>query len=172
MSGPAPELYASNNMRTIYNNRGISLIELVIAIIVIGLAIPALTRNWFDITQRSIRSEEIFDSASYNEQLMEEIKSKRFDESTEPPWTPENSLGVESDEDTRAKYDDIDDYDGFGETLPGGFQSSVQVAYVDLSGTVWQAVTGQETDFKRVNVTVSRTNGGSSTTLVAVKGRY
>jgi prepilin-type N-terminal cleavage/methylation domain-containing protein len=163
-------------MRTVFNNRGLSLIELVIAIVVIGIAIPALTRNWFDITKRSIESEELFDSTSYGEQLMEEIKSKRFDERVELPWTPVNFFGAkradESNENNRTRYDDVDDYDGFNETLPGNFRSSVRVAYVNLTGTAWQNVTGDETDFKRVIVTVSRMNVRANTTLAAVIGRY
>jgi type II secretory pathway pseudopilin PulG len=149
---------------------------LVIAIVVIGAAIPALTRNWLDVTKSSIRSEELFDSTSYNEQLMEEIESKRFDERTGPPWTQASFFAAtrsdESDENNRTRFDDVDDYNGFTEALPDGYRSSVQVSYVNVTGTVWQTVAGDETDFKRIAVTVSRMNMRASTTLIAVKGRY
>jgi type II secretory pathway pseudopilin PulG len=164
-------------MRTTRQAKGLSLIELVVAIIVIGLAIPALTRNWFDITKRSIQSEELFDSTSYGEQLMEEIKSKRFDERTEPPWTPENFFAAQRADETyeinnRTRYDDVDDYDGFSEALSGSYRSSVQVSYVNLTGTAWQQIAGDETDFKRVIVSISRADGRANTTMNAVIGRY
>jgi type II secretory pathway pseudopilin PulG len=175
MCRPAPEPCGCNNMRTLHT-RGVSLIELIIAIIVIGAAIPALTRNWFDITKRSVQSEGLFDATSYGEQLMEEIRSKRFDERIEIPWTPANFFGAkradESDETSRARYDDVDDYNGFNETLPGGFRSLAQVAYVNVTGTSWQSVAGDETDFKRITVTVSRANIPANTTLVSVVGKY
>ena len=152
------------------------MIELVVAIIVVGLAIPALTRNWFDITKRSVQSEELLDSTSYGEQLMEEIKSKRFDERIDIPWTPENFFSArradESDENARDRYDDVDDYAGFNETLPGGYRSSVQVAYVNLTGSSWRNVTGDESDFKRITVFVSRSDTRANTTLVSVVGEY
>jgi len=149
---------------------------LIVAIVVVGLALPALTRNWFDVTKRSVESERLFDSTSYGEQLMEEIKSKRFDELTEEPWTPADRFGTrradESGENSRDLYDDVDDYDGLNETLPGGFSRSVQVAYANMTGAAWQTVAGDTTDFKRISVTVSRTNMDSSTTLSAVVSKY
>jgi MSHA pilin protein MshD len=176
MSGRAQELYASNNMNAICHNRGLTLIEIVIAIVVIGLTVPVLTRNWFDVTRSSVRSETLYDAVSYGEQLMEEIKSKRFDEQLEPPWTPANLFGArrsnEGNEATRALYDDVDDYDGLNETLSSGLRGAVRVEYVNMTGSAWQTVAGDETDFKRVTVTVSRNTLLTNTTLSTIVGRY
>lgn len=161
--------------KSIYN-RGITLIELVIAIVIVGIAIPVLIRNWADVTMRSVESETISDSAFYAEQLMEEIKSKRFDERTEPAWTAANLFGAqradESDETNRSRYDDVDDYNGFTEALPRSFVSLVSVQYANLTGTTWQAAASGTTDFKRVTVNISRNKLLNAATLVTVIGRY
>jgi prepilin-type N-terminal cleavage/methylation domain-containing protein len=164
-------------MKKIVSNRGITLIELVIAVVIVGIAIPVLVRNWADVTMRSVESETISDAAFYAEQLMEEIKSKRFDEQTEPAWTAANLFGAkradESDEtNNRTRYDDIDDYDGFTEALPRSFVSLVSVQYANLTGASWQAVASGTTDFKRVTVNISRKNIPKAAALVTVVGRY
>ena len=164
-------------MKKIISFKGITLIELVIAIVIAGIAIPVLVRNWADVTIRSVESETISDSAFYAEQLMEEIKSKRFDERPEPAWTAANLFGArradESDEtNNRTRYDDIDDYDGFTEPLPRSFVSLVSVQYANLTGTTWQAVASGTTDFKRVTVNISRKKLLNAATLVTVIGRY
>ena len=163
-------------MKKIISNKGITLIELVIAVVIVGIAIPVLVRNWADVTIRSVQSETISDAAFYAEQLMEEIKSKRFDERTEPAWTAANFFGArradESDETNRSRYDDVDDYDGFTEALPRSFVSLVSVQYANLTGTTWQAIASGTTDFKRVTVNISRKNIPNAATLVTVIGRY
>jgi prepilin-type N-terminal cleavage/methylation domain-containing protein len=164
-------------MKKIIFSRGITLIELVIAVVIVGIAVPVLVRNWADVTIRSVESETISDAAFYAEQLMEEIKSKRFDERTDPPWTAGNLFGAkradESDEmNNRTRFDDVDDYDGFTEPLPRSFVSLVSVQYANLTGTTWQAVASGTTDFKRVTVNISRKNILNAATLVTVIGRY
>ena len=105
---------------------------------------------------------------------MEEIRSKRFDEAIEPPWTPANFFGArradESDETSRARYDDVDDYDGFNETS-AGFSSVVRVEYVNVTGSSWQT-TADASDFKRVTVNVWRKNMPANMSMVTIVGRY
>jgi prepilin-type N-terminal cleavage/methylation domain-containing protein len=164
-------------MKKNISSKGITLIEMVIAIVIVGIAIPVLIRNWADVTMRSVESETISDAAFYAEQLMEEITSKRFDERTEPAWTAANLFGAqradESDEaNNRTRFDDVDDYNGFTEPLPRSFVSLVSVQYANLTGTTWQAVASGTTDFKRVTVNISRKKLLNAATLVTVVGRY
>jgi type II secretory pathway pseudopilin PulG len=162
-------------MKKIISFKGITLIELVIAIVIVGIAIPVLVRNWADVTVRSVQSESMSDAAFYAQQMMEEIVSKRFDERTEPEWTAANFFGArradESDETNRDRYDDIDDFANFTEPLSRGFRSLVIVEYANLTGATWQAVASGTTDFKRVTVRISRNNMPDAA-LVTVVGRY
>jgi type II secretory pathway pseudopilin PulG len=57
---------------------GITLIEMIAVIVVVGLAIPAILLMWQDLSFRSGRAEVIAQATFYAQELMEEIKSKRF----------------------------------------------------------------------------------------------
>jgi hypothetical protein len=93
---------------------------------------------------------------------MEEIKSRRWDETAVPPpySTP---LGPEAGE-TRAActgspstFDDIDDYNNYIETC-NGYLKNVLLCYVNPADLNTCLAVGT-TDYKRINVTVSY--GGS-----------
>jgi len=60
--------------------RGVSLIEMLVAIVVFGLAIPPLTRSWYDVTTMSTRAEAMADAGAAAAWLMEDITARRFDE--------------------------------------------------------------------------------------------
>lgn len=145
------------------SRRGVSLIELVAVIVVVGIAVPALLTVWADISWRSVRSEALSDSALYAHDLMEEVRSKRFDEADEKPWTVPAHFGPDLGESGRNLYDDADDFNNFTETVGAGYLCSVAVGYMQLNGAVWQPAAGT-TDFKRIAVTVSR--GGRVNTQV------
>jgi prepilin-type N-terminal cleavage/methylation domain-containing protein len=162
-------------MKRVCDNRGVSLIEMVVAIVVVGLAIPALTRVWFDVTTRSSRSEAIADAAFYGGQLMEEISTKRFDEALNAPWTAKAQFGArrsdETDEITRPTYDDVDDFDGYNDTVQG-YARVVTVNYANLTGSAWNT-SAAEANFKQIAVRVSRRAlAVSNVTMVTVVGQY
>jgi hypothetical protein len=74
---------------------------------------------WADVAWRSSRSEVISDAIFYSQQLMEEIKSKRFDNRTSSPWTNSADLGVDTGE-TRSDKNTFNDVDDFKTVcLPG-----------------------------------------------------
>jgi len=159
-------------MGTVRKNTGMSLIEMIVAIVVVGLAVPALTRNWVDVTLRSARSEAMADSVFYGQQLMEEITAKRFDEELNPPWTPKAQFGPDSGETSKDEFDDVDDFDGYANTTADGFTRAVRVDYVGLTGTVWNQV-GTESEFKRIQVSVSKSRVGvQNVTMATIVGRY
>jgi len=156
--------------------RGVSLIEMLVAIVVFGLAIPPLTRSWYDVTTMSTRAEAMADAGAAAAWLMEDITARRFDEDLNPPWTPKASFGAkrpdEADETNWDTYDDVDDFDGYTTTDTDGFTRMVEVAYATLNGSQWEACT-TETDFKRVTVRVSRPRMGVvNVTMTTIIGRY
>lgn len=137
--------------------KGVTLIEMVSIIVVLGLSIPVLLTMWADVAWRSSRSEVIADAIFYSQQLMEEIKSKRFDRETFSPWTDSGNLGVDTGDGEVAAdkntFDDVDDFltvatevgqivctDTSVTTPATGYIRSVKVeyGYLDASSD-WQA---------------------------------
>lgn len=148
-------------------NKGLTVIELVVVIVVLGLAIPPLLTMWADVAWRSAASELLADSAFYAQQLMEEIKSKNFDESQSSPWTSSASFGPDGGENSndRATFDDVDDFVGCTDasvTTPGtGYARSAAVSYVTLNVSTWDEVPSGASNYKRIVVTVSRSGGSA-----------
>ncbi|TAN60802.1 prepilin-type N-terminal cleavage/methylation domain-containing protein [bacterium] len=145
------------------SNKGLTIIELVVVIVVLGLAIPPLLTMWANVAWRSAASELLADSAFYAQQLMEEIKSKDFVDPDDPNNT---NLGVNSGESSndRTTFDDVDDFAGCADasvtTPAAGYTRSTAVDYVNLSGSAWQ-MSGSPTDYKRIVITVSRSGGAA-----------
>lgn len=154
--------------------KGITLIEMVSIIVILGLSIPVLLRVWSDVAWRSSRSEVITDATFYAQQLMEEIKSKRFDENSETPWTNSVNFGPDTGEaaNDADTFDDVDDFVGCTDarvTTPAtGYTRSASVEYYRLNANTWEAcgsvTCSSATDctncneccYKRIVVTVSR----------------
>jgi type II secretory pathway pseudopilin PulG len=153
-----------------------SLIEMIVAIVVVGVAVPALTKNWVDVSVRSSKTEALADAGFYGGQMMEEITAKRYDEELNPPWTPKAQFGTgrsdENDETGWAAFDDVDDFDGYTNTTPDGFTRAVLVDYMSLNGAAWETA-GTESDFKRIEVRVSKPRlGVGNVTMTTIVGRY
>jgi len=81
-------------------SRGFSLIELVIAIVVLGFALASLVKMFTDLSVVSVQPEYRNTQMMLAKELMEEIQSKRFDELTMKDgngnWS--GTLGVETGE--------------------------------------------------------------------------
>lgn len=143
-----------------------TLMEMVVIIVVIGLAIPALLTNFATISRRAVSSEAIADGTMYAEQLMEEITSKDF---VDPSQTGNTALGPNGSE-TYPDYNDVDDYAGYTGTA-GGYSLSVAVVYASLSGSTW-VVSATPTDFKLITVTVSNARSRLNAALTALAAAY
>jgi MSHA pilin protein MshD len=145
--------------------RGATLMEAVVAIIVLGIAIPPLVALYTGVAARTADGTYQEVALEYAEAMLEEIASKSFDD----PDVNAGSFGTE--EGSRAAYDDVDDFDGLSESPPtringtalsqyGGFTRSVIVENVTAADPdpVTPATDGW-TDYKRVTVTVGWTGG-------------
>lgn len=168
------------------NKKGFTLIELVIIIVIVALAIPPLMKMVSEGTQKSGDSELVSTATILAQDLMEEIKSKRWDENS--PITggtivdASKTYPLGAEEASRTGYDDVDDYDGLANNPPNdahgnpindytGFTRSVNVIYVaeanlntDNPGVLPNPPV--ESDYKRIDVTVSWSTG--SINLVTV----
>lgn len=153
-------------VRRLPNNAGVSLIEAVMAIVVLGVAIPPLTSMFRIVAQGSVDESFQAVAVAYADGLMEEIVSKAF----EDPEGAAGSFGTE--EGARSAYDDLDDFDGLSNSPPkqldgtdlddyGGFTRSTLVENVTAADPDASTPAGDgTTDLKRVRVTVVWTGGG------------
>jgi MSHA pilin protein MshD len=162
-------------------NRGFTLIEIVMGIVLLAIIMPGVMFYFIqgvkDSAVPQIRTTAIF----LAEALMEEIMSKEWDEGTAIDSICNNAsatLGVDGGE-SRAGYDDIDDFEGLDNTPPQdsqgtamsnypGFRQQATVGYVatsDLNTTV-----AGPTCYKRIAVTI--TGGGEDTQIVSLMSSY
>ncbi len=172
------------------NKRGITLIEMVAVIVVLGIAIPPLLTSFGDIAWRSGRAESMADGSFYAQELMEEVKSKAFDENSIRPFTSSTAFSSADAGENKANattFDDADDFVGCTDaevsSPASGYSRSVGVDYVYLNGSTWTAcgsVTCTTSTncsicaaccYKRITVTVSRSDNQlpptSETTIVS-----
>lgn len=151
-----------------HKQQGFSLIELIIAIVVLGFVLSAMVKSFMDLSVMRVGPEYRHTQTMVGQELMEEIKSKRFDElsfkdaNDNWSWT----LGTDSGEVSTDKstFDDVDDFDGWNEAMStpySGFTRTVDVSYVsqaDLNTPL--AIPGSVTsswtpEYKRIQITVS-----------------
>lgn len=171
--------------------KGMTLIEMAVMIVVLGLAIPPLLTMWADVAWRASRAEALSEATFHAQSLMEEIKSKRFDERTSPPWTDSANFGPDPGESSANKntFDDVDDFVGATDTAvtapQAGYIRSVAVEYVTLGAGAWGAcgavLCQNNSDctvcnaccYKRITVSVSRPDNLINTvTLVTMMSSY
>ena len=166
-----------------------TLMELVAALVVAGIAIPALLSIWSTISWQSIRSEGTADASIYAQGLMEEVVSKQFDQQDESPWS--TALGRDGENAVNAStFNDVDDF--INTTDPrivspaSGYSRWASVEYVNLSATnTWVAcqpspVCGDVTNctncneccYKRITVNVKKNNLPVNVSLMTVIAGY
>jgi len=165
-------------METRRNERGLTLIELVVVITVMVVAIPPLTSLYTEVAAASVDETYQTAAVSLADSLMEEIVSKAF----EDPDLSEGSFATE--EASRAAYDDVDDFDGLSNSPPqaidgadlddyGGITRSVTVDNVTiLAPDPVTPETDGSTPMKRIEVKVVWTGGrGGELTLSTLRAR-
>lgn len=129
--------------------RGFTLIELIVTIVVTAIALTGLGVGLITASRNSVTPVISMRAATLAQAYLDEILSKRYDElnglggitrCSEPGQPPCSvTMGADAGE-TRASYDDVDDYNGldespprdaFGnnETLYDGFRVQVSVNY-------------------------------------------
>ncbi len=149
---------------------GMTIIEMVMVIVVLAIAIPPLLNMFSEVGINSVQAEFQNTASLIGQSYMEEIISKKFDETlvndplASAPWSdPLGSDGGES----RSSYDDVDDFDGYTEDPVAnytGFSTSVTVYYVDPDSSDLDTVqpdSSSSLDYKRIDVTVTHSQVGS-----------
>ncbi len=156
------------------DERGFTLIDLILVIIIVAIAIPPMLALFIQMVSGSTFGVTVSRANALASTLREEIQSKKWDESAPPPSL---ILGPETGE-SRAIFDDVDDFDGLDESPPRdsqgailagftGFRQQVSVCYV--TNTDFDTCIGGPTMYKQVTVTVTGPEG-RTTQLVTVIG--
>ncbi|PWI32013.1 MSHA biogenesis protein MshD [Vibrio albus] len=114
---------------TIRSDKGFTLIESIIAIVIIGIAMVSLTSFLFPLARDSARPHNEVRAAALAQSLMTEILSRGFDENSDPDGGVERcgeseallcSTALGSDgESNPGAYNDVDDYIGCWVTTTG-----------------------------------------------------
>ena len=122
------------------------------AIVVAGIGATAFVSFYLGVADGRAKAEARTVASFLAQGLMDEVRSKRFDESHMPPFS--RNLRTENPENSsdKATFDDVDDFDGWSER-PSGFDAhvlSVSVVYVREDNLDGQS--GSRTGFKRITV--------------------
>lgn len=175
-------------------NRGFTLVELIIGIVVLGLSVVMLAVLIFPQAQRSAEPLLQTRAAGLGQALLNEIMSKSFDENSDRSSGIER-CGVEAaalctapdklggdDGEVRSDFNDVDDYrdltssstnltDVFGADIAArynGFDYAIQVSYYDPnSGAEPPGITR----YKLITITIT-TSLGQNFEFSAVRGNF
>lgn len=174
--------------------RGFTLIEIIAGIVIMAIAVTAMTSVLFPQANRSVDPVYQVRAAELGQSLMNEIMGKAFDENTdynsglrcnENGGCSTYSLGSNSwpdESESINEYDDIDDYHGYNQsqarlaaganydTLYQNFLFTVSVIYDDDMDGDFDGNDNLQL-FKRVTVKVT-TPGGQDFEFVEYKGNY
>ena len=112
-------------------SKGFSLIELIIAIVLIGIAVVGISVGLFPQSRQSAELVLASRAAELGHAVMDEVISRKFDHNSgelgglpvcisedralvddERPCTPLDGLGPDGNESTWSEFNDVDDFDG------------------------------------------------------------
>lgn len=146
-------------MQDIRYNKGFSIVEVLIAIVLVGVAIASLVASNIAFTKANSVGTEL----STAEFLIEQIRELTTLLPVLDPETEDDIFGPETGE-TLATYDDLDDFNGASFSPPigsdriamsGSAAFSQQVVVENVSASNFEQVVGPHTsDFVRVTVKV------------------
>lgn len=152
-----------------------SLIELVVTIVIMAIVLTGIAVLFFDTVKKT--PEPVIDirAAELGQAYLDEILTKRYDENSGQGGTPRcnstdpgskacsTTLGPDPGE-TRATYDDVDDYNGLNESPPKDALGNTRTGYANyrVQVSVVYAGTGADglglasnQDAKLITVTVT-----------------
>lgn len=147
-------------MKAPASESGFSLIESILTIVIISISLVVLISAWSGAAKRSGDPFWHAKAAYLGQAYIEEILTKRYDENTPVGGLPacttatctaEASFGPEGSE-SRATFDDVDDYDGLSETPSENALGVVRDEYNSYQVEVNVSYAG--TDFSRPDRTL------------------
>ncbi|MDO8445065.1 MAG: type II secretion system protein [Deltaproteobacteria bacterium] len=163
------------------NKKGFTLIEVVMIIVILGIMLPGIMMYFIQGVKNSADSQRRATAIFLAEGLMEEIKSKRWDEVAVINATCSNASAIGADAEARIAYDDIDDFSGMNNATPvnsqgavmvnyPNFQQQVTVSYVNAAAL--NTAVGGPTCYKRIEVRIIDTATSETIKLVSLRTGY
>ncbi|RBP20553.1 MSHA pilin protein MshD [Marinobacter pelagius] len=148
---------------------GVTLVELIITIVVLGIAIAGVVGAFSVITGRSADPLNQTRAVTLSQLYMDEILSRYYDESTPLGGGKVAAADVDCgtggpDGETRPTFDDTDDYDGLADGPPADSDGNALVGYGGFAVAVAVACAGTEVgvaaeDAKRIDITITDPSG-------------
>ncbi len=143
---------------------GATLVELVITIVVISVAIAGVVGAFALIASRSADPLNQTRAVELAQLYMDEIITKKYDENTpqggQPKYTGACNIGADGGE-SRATYDDVDDYNGISGEAPRGALGAL-TGYSGFEVSVAVQCAGDDpgvglpaSEAKRIDITVT-----------------
>lgn len=143
------------------NSKGFSLIELVITIVVLGIALSALSSSLFSGVGRSADPLWQSKATQLSQAYLDEILSMRYQENSPLGGGAVGTCsiaGAETGESSRSLFDDVDDYNGLAETatfLDGSTTSSYSGYSVSIVVSCNDHLGASSTNSKLITLTVT-----------------
>jgi len=141
-------------MKTKRNERGFSLVEIIIGVVIVGIGFVGSMNAFRFIRSKSFQIEATFRAVSVANSVMHTVRAENFDDNTATPWT--TNLGPE--ESLVTDFDDADDYIGYAWDFQSkgfpGYDVTTRIYYVDPSVS-WIDSVGTQTNYKHIIVHVS-----------------
>lgn len=164
-------------MHNVSTQSGFSLIELVVTIVVLGIALSAVSTNLFLNIGRSADPMWQSKATLLAQVYLDEALATRYDDLSPLGGGATgacNVAGPEPGENDRTQFDDVDDYNGLSESgsfLDTGVASDYSQYTIDIAITCVNAVNVAATNSKLILVTIT---GPSNSTLriSALKGDF
>lgn len=168
--------------------RGFTLIETIIAIVIIGIALTGIIGVIFNNIQEGARPFLEVKGVELGQAMMDEILLKQWDEDTPLGGgripVGQANIGTEAGESGRTDFDDVDDYNGYADGVAGeplqdelgtdisadftGYSRSVTVGFYKPAGA---PASLDAKNYKRVRIQVT-TPTGESFVFTAIKTNF
>ena len=166
--------------------KGFTLIEVIMVIVLLGIMLPGIMMYFIQGVKDSADSQRRTTAIFLAEGLMEEIRSKRWDEVAVINANCNNAtLPLAAEEATRDFYDDIDDFNAVVNVTPPqnsqgaslgaayqGFSQTVSVMYVGPPPASLDIDAAARTCYKRIRVDITDTGTTETISLVSLMTSY
>ena len=157
----------SNAKASRSRHQGVTLVELVIAIVVISIALLASVSSFSLLAGRSANAMVQSRSLELAQLYLDEILARRFDEASDPTGVPPYSgaCRVTDDGESRGQFDDVDDFHGLNESPPSLIDLPADTDYNGFAVAVTVVCdnsVGSNGSAKRITVTVTAPDGQQS----------
>jgi MSHA pilin protein MshD len=165
--------------KTHRSQKGVTLIEMVITIVILGIALSALISSLSSGISQSATPLWESRSLELTQAYLDEILAMKFD-GTQPlgGGVVSGVCAISSDGQSRANFDDVDDYNGLNDSPPQLIETTLDMStYSDFSVLVSVSCSGTELNLsddafaKRIVVTVN-VPGGQSRSVAVYKGNF